>query len=298
MSTATLPEIGMHTGVPMADYLAMDAVSASALEIFRRSPLQYRHAREHPPEPTPEIERGIALHMAILEPDRFATHYVTLDTCEGVKKDGTRCTYAGSVWRDGRSYCGVHDPARGEPVPVKVLPAEMMQDVLGMRDAILAHPRARTLFAGRGGSEVTALFEDPEARVLCKFRPDRLVERAGMLIDLKTTRDAAPWAFPGDAERRGYFRKLAFYRRGLRALGWPYQATAIVAVESHAPYDLICYLIDETALDSAEREVVRLLRQYRQCHETDTWPGYQTGEDGFATLVRPGWAKDYTESEG
>lgn len=298
MSTATLPEIGLHAGVPMADYLAMDAVSASALEIFRRSPLQYRHAREHPPEPTPALVRGTALHMAVLEPERFAGAYVAIGQCEGTKKSGERCQYAGSVWRGGASYCGRHDPEPGAPLAVTVLPAADMADVLGMRDAILGHPRASTLFEGRGGVEITGAFEDPDTGVLCKFRPDRLVERAGMLVDLKTTRDAAPWAFPGDAERLGYFRKLAFYRRGLRALGWPYQATAIVAVESHAPYDLICYLVDETALDSAEREVVRLLRQYRQCHETDTWPGYQTGEDGFATLARPGWAKDYTESEG
>lgn len=298
MSTATLPEIGLHAGVPMADYLAMDAVSASALEIFRRSPLQYRHAKANPPEPTPALVRGTALHMAVLEPERFAGAYVTIGQCEGTKKNGERCQYAGSVWRGGASYCGRHDPAPDAPMAVTVLPEADMRDVEGMRDAILGHPRASTLFEGKGGVEITGVFEDPETGVLCRFRPDRLVERAGMLVDIKTTRDAAPWAFPGDAERRGYFRKLAFYRRGLRALGWPYQATAIVAVESHAPYDLICYLIDETALDSAEREVVRLLRQYRQCHETDTWPGYQTGEDGFATLARPGWAKDYTESEG
>lgn len=297
MSTATL-EIGLHTDVPMADYLAIRAVSASALELLRRSPRQYRHALEHPPEPTPEILRGIALHMAVLEPERFAGRYVTVGQCEGVQKDGNRCGYQGSVWRDGRSYCRRHDPDPDAPVPVEILPAETMADIEGMRDAILSHPRARTLFEGRGGTEITGIYKDADTGILCKFRPDRLIERAGLLVDIKTTRDAAPWAFPGDAERRGYFRKLAFYRRGLRALGWPYQATAIVAVESSAPYDLICYLVDEAALDSAEQEVVRLLRRYRECEETDTWPGYQTGPDGFALLARPAWAKDYTDLEG
>lgn len=292
MTTTTLPEIGLHEGVPMADYLAMPGVSASALEVFRRSPLQYRHARENPPESTPALERGTALHMAVLEPGDFAGHYVTLGQCEGVKKNGERCQCAGSVYRLGSSYCGTHDPDRGSPPDpdIHVLGADDMAAVLGMRDAILAHPRARTLVEGAGGAELTGIFEDPETGVLCRIRPDRLVERAGMLVDLKTTRDAAPWAFPGDAERRGYFRKLAFYRRGLRALGWPYQASAVIAVESAAPHDLICYLADEAGLDAADREVTRLLRQFAHCTETDTWPGYQAAHDGFATLERPAWA--------
>lgn len=294
MTTTTktsLPSVGLHKGVPMDDYLGLsEAVSASGLEMIRRSPMQYRHDQQHPTESTPAMERGTALHMAVLEPDLFADSYVTLDRCEGQTQSGSRCRYSGAVYRLGSSFCRTHDPDKGAPMDVSVLKADDMADVQGMAASIHSHPRARSILEGGGGTELTGVFEDPETGVLCRFRPDRLVDRAGLLVDVKTTRDAAPWAFPADAERRGYFRKLAFYRRGLQALGWKYQGAAVIAVESTAPYDLICYLVDEGDLDTADREVSRLLRIYADCMESDDWPGYQTAEDGFATLERPAWA--------
>src|SRR5690606_16780150 len=135
--------------------------------------------------------------------------------------------------------------------------------------------------------------DDPETGLRCKTRPDRLIERAQMLVDLKSTRDAREHPFARDAEQRAYWLKLALYRRALRAVDWPYQQAAIVAVESEPPYDLIPYLIQEGDVDSADREVSRLLRVYRECVDTDTWPGYATE---FAELRRPAWATNDLEA--
>lgn len=305
MSTVvTVPEIGLHTDIPMRDYLALSAMSASRLEALRRSPLQYQHSLTVEPETSEALERGEALHCALLEPDRFAARYLIAGACVQLLKSGARkgepCGNPGIALHDELGWlCGMHMKGFGSGIrtDVEVLSQANHEAATGMRDAILGHPRARTLVEGRGGSEITGIFADPETGVLCKIRPDRLVERSGVLVEIKTTRDAAPWAFPGDAERRGYFRKLALYRRGLRALGWDYQATAIIAVESERPHDLICYLLDEEDLDAADREVSRLLRQYRTCEEVGVWPGYQSGEDGFVILRRPDWAKDFTETE-
>lgn len=284
--------IGLHPGVPMEAYLAHPAVNASGLEKIRRSPLQYRYAAEHPKESTDALERGTALHMALLEPDYFDGHYVVLGQCEGTKRNGDSCTYQASVHRHGAGYCGTHDPCKGEPPDpaIETLKQPDYDAVLGMRDAVLANPRTQTIFKGLGSLELTAVWEDLQTGVVCKIRPDRLVERAGMLCDVKTTRDAAEWAFPRDAERRGYFRKLGFYRRGLRALGWDYKSCVVIAVESEPPHDLITYIVDEASLDTADREITRLLRIYRNCQEQDEWPGYQTGDDGFTLLRRPLWA--------
>jgi PDDEXK-like uncharacterized protein DUF3799 len=286
-----IPEIGIHADIPMAHYIALPLMSAGRLEKLRRSPLQYRHSLVEPPKPTPPMETGTALHLAVLEPHLFEAHYVVIGQCEGLKKDRDRCGYNGSVYRNGHSWCRTHDPLKGAPSTddVEVIGAEDYTAVLGMRDAIIAHPRARTLFEGRGAFETTIIFRDDETGVLCKARPDRLIERAAMLVDVKTCRDGAPWAFPRAAENLGYFRKLAFYRRALRAIGWNYGSTAVVAVESAAPYDLACYLVDEASLDSADREVSRLLRQYVTCEETGIWSGYA---DDFTILQRPSWAQN------
>jgi hypothetical protein len=142
------------------------------------------------------------------------------------------------------------------------------------------------------------VFDDPNTGVRCKIRPDRLIERAGMLVDIKSCRDAAEWAFPRQAENLGYFRKLALYRRGLRAHGWPIQEIAVLAIESEAPYDLAPYLVDPNDIDATDDEVSRLLRLFVTCKETNRWPGYAASEDGFLVLRRPAWAQNGEQRNG
>lgn len=280
---------GIYADVPMEDYLALPYLSASQLEVFRRSPLQYLHSIGKPIERRPVLERGTALHMAILEPEIFEGHYVVLGQCTGTKKDGQRCANNGSVCRGLQSYCGIHDPSRGTPPDpgIEVLSQDDYDAVLGMREAILTHPRARSLFQGRGLFEATIVFDDEATSVRCKTRPDRLIERAGMLVDVKTTFNAAQYAFPGQAEKLGYFRKLAMYRRALLAIDWPHKDTAVLAIESAPPHDLVCYLVDHEALNTADQEIDRLLRLFRECQDTGNWPGYA---EEFCTLQRPAWA--------
>lgn len=287
--TATELGIGLHPGIPMDAYLTHPAISASGLEKLRRSALQYRYATEHEEEATDTLERGSALHMAVLEPEYFDGHYRVLGQCQASKRDGKRCSYQASFYRDGRMYCGTHDPEKGEPPDpaIVTLKEPDCAAVLGMRDAVLKHPAASKLFNGRGGTELTGIWEDAQSGVVCKIRPDRLVERTGTLVELKSARDAAPWAFPRDAANRGYHRKLVLYRRGLCALGWPYQTSVIAAVESTPPFDVACYLVAEEELDAAEREVERLLRQYRTCVDLDLWEGYSPD---FIEMKLPAWA--------
>lgn len=294
MSTVS-PELatldpGIYPDMTMAEYQALPYVSASRLEKLVRSPKQFKHALSEAPKETPALEKGTALHMAVLEPKLFEGYYIVLGQCDGVKKDKDRCSYQGSFYRDGQSFCKTHDPLRGRPMEdVEVLERPVFDAVTGMRDSINGHPRARSLFEGRGEFEVSIVFDDPETGVRVRMRPDRLVERAGMLVDIKTCFDAREWAFGRQAERLGYWRKLALYRRGLRAVSWPYKYTSVLAIESLAPFDLFPYLIEENDLDDADAEVTRLLNLYKQCVQEDSWPGYSKG---FAVLARPSYARD------
>jgi hypothetical protein len=289
-------EPGIHPGLSMGEYLALPFMSASKLEQLRRSPLHYQHSLLAGPSSSPAMELGSALHLLLLEPLLFATAYRVAGPCEQPLKSGARkgepCGNTGAALHSDLGWlCGVHMKGCGDGIEggFQTISADDDTAVRAMCASILSHPRARTLFEGSGAYEVTVVFDDPETGVRCKIRPDRLIERAGMLVDVKTTRDAATWAFPRDAENRGYFRKMAFYRRGLRAAGWPYASAAVVAAESGAPYDLICYLLEEDDLDGAEKEVVRLLRTFRTCEEMNVWPGYA---QEFQPMRRPAWAKE------
>lgn len=299
MSTTTI-ETGLHRGLPMADYLAIAAMSASRIEALRRSPRWYRHSLAQPQKTSDALERGTALHLMMLEPALYETRYVIAEPCavklgEKSKRAGEPCGNPGLFQLAGIGWaCGQH--IRGGTVvdsEAETISKEIDAQVRGMAAAIHAHPRARSLFEGRGDFEATIVFVDPETGVLCKVRPDRLIERAGMYVALKTTRDATEFAFPRDAENRGYFRGLALYRRGLRAIGWPYSTTAVLAVESEPPFDPVPYLVPEEDLDSADREVTRLLHRFKQCQTEDHWPGHA---QEFLNLRRPRWATNDEES--
>lgn len=297
MSTSTTIGTGLHRGLPMADYLALPAMSASRLEAIRRSPRWYRHQLSQAPKMSGALERGTALHLLMLEPALYESRYVIAEPCavllgKGSKRAGEPCGNPGLFQlRDIGWACGTHVKGFGSEIEsdpnVQVISTEIDATVRGMAAAVKEHPRARTLFEGRGEVEATIVFVDPETGVLCKIRPDRLIERAGMYVALKSTRDATEFAFPRDAENRGYFRGLALYRRGLRAIGWPYSTTAVLAVESEPPFDPVPYLVDEADIDSADREVSRLLNRFKMCEADNHWPGHA---EEFLNLRRPPWA--------
>lgn len=300
MRTATLPLApGLHRDVPMPLYLSLPYMSASRLHAFAKSPAHYRAAVDAPMrEETDALARGTALHLAILEPALFETRYVVAEPCEQLlgkssKRAGQPCGSPGLFrLRDGLGWaCGVHVKGLGSEIETgdgaEVISVENRLAVLGMAASIARHERARSLFEGAGEFEATVIFEDPETGVMIRTRPDRLVRRAGMNAELKTTRNAAQWAFERDAESRGYWLKLALYRRALRAIGWPYELTAVLAVESMPPFDPVPYLIDEKDLDGADREITRLLHRFKDCERDNYWPGQATE---FLNLRRPAYA--------
>lgn len=68
---------GIYTAdqLPNEEYHALDAISKSDLDKINRSPAHYKYAKENPTPPTPAMERGTAVHMAVLEPELFARSY-------------------------------------------------------------------------------------------------------------------------------------------------------------------------------------------------------------------------------
>lgn len=293
---------GVHHGIPMAEYLALPYLSASALEEFRRSPAHYR-ARQ-PKEPTDAMKLGTAVHMALLEPALFAQTYVVATPCVRILASGARKGWAcgnpgkyrtGDLW-----FCGTHAPDEHD-TPADVVTLEHLATLTGMRDAVLAHPEASKAFQGQGGEEVVIVWDDPTG-IRCKARPDRMIRRAGMLVDLKSASDASPRGYARDGAGRGTHRKMALYRRGLRILhgaglmDWEVHHAGIIAVESSAPYVVGCYLMDEghpgADMERAEVDVERSLARLAMCQEHDEWPGYGTG---WKVLKFPEWSFDIHE---
>lgn len=279
---------GWYADMPMADYLAIEAMSSSGVEAFRRYPLYFKHNQDNPRPETQGMREGTALHLALLEPEKFKGKYISLGICQATKKgDGQPCYNRASVLRKSPQnlfwqYCGQHDPYKGEPMPegVEVMPADALERIEGGRLSVLAHPDARQFFEGKGASELVGIWIDPDTGVLCKLRLDRQIDRADHIhADLKFTVDASREGFRRIAGRLGYHRKAAWYRRGLasKELGKPASASVFIAVESPKPHGCQTFILDETQLKRVGEDISGLLWRYRECLESGIWPGYDTG---------------------
>ena len=276
-------------GLPMTEYLKLDAIGSSDLREFARSPAHYRHHATAEDDPTPAMKLGTATHLAILEPGAFADSYAVLGECEGHFKDGRPCSYAAKVLRWGHSFCGRHDPGEDDEAPIEIITAEHHERCMAMAKAVREHPEAAKLIHGPGVREASATFE--ACGVACRIRPDVLT-RTGIHVSLKTTGDAGPETFGRHAGRMGYHTQLAFYRLGLLALGVDLKATVVVAVESSPPYVPAVYIVEEADLDAAAVEVERLLHRFAMCKAEDDWPGYGPG---MTVLRFPPWLFPHQE---
>lgn len=228
-----------------AEYQQIDAVNWSSLREMATSPAQYRYGLDHPREDTTRLTFGRAVHAAILEPDRFALDFAVF---KGARR-------AGKVWQ---AFKAQH-PADS------ILKVAEYERVLAMRDAVRAHQVVARHLRG-GVAERVIVWTDAETGVRCKARLDLLDDA---LLDLKTTDDVA--RFGWFTEQLHYNHQIAWYLRGLRALGIVVPAR-LVAVECKAPYRVELIGFAAARLEAGERECRRLLRLVAECRASGRWP--------------------------
>ena len=234
------------------DYRKTTGINWSLLKHMRRSPLAYHHAKTAPPKTAPHFAIGTALHLAVLEPNKFTTEVI-----------GERI--------DRRTNAGKARAAEVEAEGLLLLSPEDYARVLAMRDAVLGHPAASAILQTASGREVPMWWTDDDTGLPCKGLADIL--GGGILADLKTTRDASPRGFGRSAAALGYPGQLAHYRAGAEASGEPVEAVYIIAVETEAPHDVAVYLVTDDVLDAADRERRSLLRRVAECEAVGVWPG-------------------------
>jgi exodeoxyribonuclease VIII len=279
-----LPD-GVHADVAESTYHARipGVASKSALDLVLRSPAHYRawlDGRER--ARTAALSLGTAVHMARLEPERFARTYVIAPDFGDLRAVEGRTTK-----EQGKANKTARDEWRREHVGAVVLDSKDGAATLGMVRAIAEHPDAGPLFEG-GLPEVTLKWVDPETEILCKARVDYWIPELRIAVDLKTTTDAREWAFARSISEYGYHRQDAHYRRGFEVLGQPIEQFVFIAVEKEPPFDLCVYELDREDVADGRAEVSDALRTLGWCVANDTWPGYARG---VRQISRPRWGR-------
>jgi len=252
---------GIYPGVKNADYHKDPALGSTSLKtLATRTPAHYQHDLTHP-KFSDAFTLGTAAHSLILEGD--VSSIVVVDADNWLTKAAKEAK--AEALAEGKQ---------------PLLHKEMAQ-VWAMHKAVMGHPGAWGLFHDHKAEE--SVFWDEDGLML-KCRPDAW--KPGALVDLKTARSADPNEFGKTAHEFGYHQSAAHYIDGVKTATGEELPFHFVLVEKTAPYLVSVVELDIEAINIGRQLNDRAKRIYRECVESNTWPGYPNAD----LISLPMWA--------
>lgn len=249
--------------IPFSEYLADGSMNNSTLKEMGKSPkhLRAKELEQLDDNDSASKKLGRPTHTAVLEPEKFDDSV--------------------AVWKGGLTEAGKFSMRAGTNAHKEFVKAakEQGREVLdlktlnlcnSMRDAVRAHSRATELLTG-GKAEVS-IFWTHRSGVKCKIRVDMLHE--SFFVDFKTDKAPQPSKFWRAVTEYEYYIQGAFYQDGIEALTGKKLPFHIVAVESSAPYDVICYRVPQQLLDMGRFIYELRLERLVECRKTGRYPGH------------------------
>lgn len=291
------PKQGIYEDITSHTYhrVLTDVVSNSYLGRLERCPAAARILDEE----TPSLMFGRALHSFVLEPASFNKEFAVVPDLPVFRKN-----------KNTNDYKAAFADFQASSAGNQVVSRDDFETISEMNNAIMANPRVKELLTG-GRREVTVIWQDnavilPTGDVVegtglwCKARPDLIPDSAnGVVLDLKTTRNAAPHPFQSSVVSYGYARQGAMILHGLQQVtGIPYDLFAFIAVETDPPYRTEVYALDDQFLKYGYGEFKRLMRIENYCREQNYWPNFTPAnladlhQASFHTMLKPGYLGD------
>lgn len=262
--------------MPREEYDLIPKLNISRLKHIKRSPLKYRHEMDNPTQTEPMV-LGVATHVAVLEPERYARDFAVWD----------RITDGGnSAPRRGQYYDAFAAANKGKTV----LTLEQHKTANAIARAVRFNEAANK-YLETGDPEVTlewVLAPEIGSRP-AKSRLDWLTRVDGRpcLVGLKTTRDCRHFKFASQAASLGYHLNWAYYFDAYVSLrGGEVPKCVEIVVESEPPHDVAVYRIDNDIITQGREEYWECAKILAECERADTWPGCVPVEEA---LTLPSW---------
>lgn len=271
-----LSQDGIYNQIPDDEYHAdRTALSSSGARLLLppSCPAIFRYRMDHPPVSTSTFDFGHLAHKLVLGVG------AAVDVVDAPD------------WRT-KAAKEVRDQAHATG-RIPALRSELFR-AQAMADEVHCHPVAAQLLDD-GVAEVSLTATDPATGIRIKGRPDWMNatgERL-VLVDYKTSTTSEPTAFARKAFDYGYHIQAAWYRRMAELCNLGESARFLFIVQEKEPPHLVSVVeFDDLALDQGEKHMRRALHIYKQCLETDIWPGRP---DGIEQIALPPWAIQINE---
>jgi len=249
--------------MPAAQYHAAPGISRSGLNLIAKGPSVYRHVviEGNPIKPSAAMRLGSLVHLAVLEPDRWA--WATLSAAALVadmQAKGKGPAY--KEYKEALAALEAEAAAAGQEV---LTPDEecLIRDI---RAAIFSHPLASRMFQG-GQSEVSIAWQDEITGELCRARLDYI--KGNSIVELKTIGNVSE--FERTCDRLRYYVQDAFYSAGWRALTGVHPSFHFAVVSTTRPIQIRTLYLDPDSKELGRMEYNRDLVTFAQCRKTQDW---------------------------
>jgi PDDEXK-like domain of unknown function (DUF3799) len=206
---------------------------------------------------------GKAVHKIVLGK---GAEFVEIQ-CADYKKEIARLS-RDAAWDNGKIPLLTHELAM---VNAMATAAHEQVDALVTAGTIEQYPFRKN------ETEKTLIWRDGKTDVLCRARLDGLPDDHEAINEFKTTNASADPALWQWRQMRplGFAFSLAFYRRGLEALGLAFSPSFRFFVqETEPPYCLSFIRVDDELIALEDQRVTQALRIWKRCRETNEWPSY------------------------
>lgn len=250
--------------MPAADYHAdKAAVSKSMLSDFRESRREFFHkhvACDAPDDKSSKtMEIGTLAHVALLEPDRLEKSYAIFPQSV-LAKNGAVSTDAAKDFRDEHEAAGR-----------VVLKAQDFEIVQQMAASVRAKVGNWLKFKKR--VEHACYWKDPATGLLCRCRPDWLIEKPDVAycLDFKTTDDPKPGPFSRVAELYDYHLQDDHYSDGISIALQRRVEFYFVVVKSSFPFTCVLYEQEPEQKAASARLRSKLMTNLAACHQYNDW---------------------------
>jgi hypothetical protein len=220
-------------------YRRQKALNYSKLKAWDEAPIK----AEQEDQDSPTFAFGRGAHALVLEgPDKFTKAFEVLD----VSSRNTKA-YKEAVQETDKT----------------ILLRPEAEKIQGIRDAVKAHKKAKTLLM-EGHRECSAYWSEQFGNdwLAMKIRMDGFQPKRRIFVDMKTTTSASQKHFPKDIAKYGYGKQMAFYQRGLKEITGEWFAPIIVAIEKEPPHLIGIYSLDADSLQHCRVWVQDKLEQY------------------------------------
>ncbi len=155
-----------------------------------------------------------------------------------------------------------------------ILNATEHRKAQAMADALRRDPVASSLLFAPGTIHEQLIEWDWNGRP-CRSTPD--ARRPGVVIDLKSCRDASPRKLRYQARDLSYHAQVGFYSKAVETICEPVRERYLVAIESTEPFPVTVLHVGQADIDEGLRLCDRWRAQLEACEASDRWPAYASG---------------------